>query len=286
MRYLRIQDGKNIKMTYRLIIIYCILWIAIGCENRIVPVQSEIVAASDFRVLTYNIHHANPPSKPNVIDIDAIANVIKQQQPDLIALQEVDVYTNRSGKTLNETSEIARLAGLPYYFFGKAIDYQGGEYGVAILSKYPLSSMANYPLPTAAGSGGELRTLATAIISLPGNKTIVFASTHLDAQTSETNRLLQIQKITDILNPQTIPVILAGDFNAIPGSNTINILDGNFTRSCISSCGFTISAISPTKTIDFIAYRPSDKFTVTSHKVIEEKYASDHLPVLVVFKIN
>lgn len=144
----------------------------------------------------------------------------------------------------------------------------------------------NNALPTAAGTGGELRTLATAVISLPGNKKIVFGATHLDAQTSEQNKLLQIQEIADILNPQTIPVIAAGDFNAIPGSNTINILDGNFTRNCITGCGFTIPATNANKTIDFIADRPAAKFTVTSHTVIDKKYASDHLPVLAVLKIK
>ena len=49
-------------------------------------------------ILTYNIHHANPPSKPGLIDVDAIAAVIVKLRPDVVALQEVDVYTNRSGK--------------------------------------------------------------------------------------------------------------------------------------------------------------------------------------------
>lgn len=279
---------------YKLIIIVFSLWIITGCSkssNHAVnppppPPPTPFDTSYDLRVLTYNIHHANPPSTTTIINVDSAANIIKRQQPDLVALQEVDVNTTRSGNTLNQASEISRLAGLPYYFFGKAIDYQGGEYGVAILSKYPMSSMINYPLPTAAGSGGELRTLATAVISLPGNKTVVFASTHLDAQASETNRMLQIQKITDILTPKTIPVILAGDFNAAPGSNTINILDASFKRTCITGCGFTISAINPTRTIDFIVYRPADKFTITSHIVIDEKYASDHLPVLAVLKIK
>ncbi|MFN2440183.1 MAG: hypothetical protein ABR503_13355 [Chitinophagaceae bacterium] len=51
-----------------------------------------------LHILSYNIHHANPLSRPGIIDLQAIAQVIKQQTPDLVALQEVDVYTNRSGK--------------------------------------------------------------------------------------------------------------------------------------------------------------------------------------------
>lgn len=280
---------------FKLICIGFCLWIFMGCSKNSPlccdplpppPQPTPLDTTYNIRVMTYNIHHANPPSSTNIINVDSAANIIKRQQPDLVALQEVDVNTTRSGTTLNQASEIARLAGLPYYFFGKAIDYQGGQYGVAILSKFPMSSMINYPLPTAAGSGGELRTLATAVIALPGNKSVVFASTHLDAQTAETNRVLQIQKITEILTQKTIPVILAGDFNAVPGSNTINILDASFTRSCISACGFTIPTNNPNKTIDFIAFRPADKFTVISHNVIDEKYASDHLPVLAVLRIK
>jgi endonuclease/exonuclease/phosphatase family metal-dependent hydrolase len=236
-----------------------------------------------LRVLTYNIHHANPPSTTGTIDINAIANVIKQQSPDLVALQEIDVNTTRSGPTLNQAAELGRLTGLKYYF-AKAINYGGGEYGVAILSKYTIESTKNTPLPTAAGSNGEPRTLATAVITLPDSKKIVFASTHLDAQSPDTNRVLQVNKIVEILQQEQNPVIIGGDFNATPGSKVINALDAAFTRSCITGCGFTIPINNPTKTIDFIGYKPATKFEVTEHRVIDEKYASDHLPVLAVLQ--
>jgi endonuclease/exonuclease/phosphatase family metal-dependent hydrolase len=171
-------------------------------------------------------------------------------------------------------------------YFAKAIDYGGGEYGVAILSKFQMEGMKNNPLPTAAGTGGEPRTLASAIITLsPGNK-IVFACTHLDAQRSDTNRLLQAQKVVDILKRETLPVILAGDFNAAPSTPTIDIFDSYFTRSCITDCGFTIPVVNPTKTIDFIVYSPKERFKVTQHKVIAETYASDHRPVIAVLELQ
>src|SRR5690606_7643924 len=85
------------------------------------------------RVMSYNIHHAAPPSKPGVIDLDAIAAVIHAQQPDLVALQEVDVFTGRSGP-FNQAEELGKRTGMSAHFF-KAIDHDGGEYGLAILSK-------------------------------------------------------------------------------------------------------------------------------------------------------
>ncbi|TDH28669.1 endonuclease [Segetibacter sp. 3557_3] len=261
-----------------------------GCTRKLAQTGSSAGTntnwSNELHVLCYNIHHASPPSKPGVIDLDAIAKVIRQSSPDIVALQEVDVNTNRSGKTSNQAEDLARLSGMPHYYFAKAINYDGGEYGVAILSRLPLSNMKNTPLPTAAGTNGEPRTLATAEVTLPNRSKFVFACTHLDAQRSDTNRLLQVQKIGEVLKQEKLTVVIAGDFNAVAGGEVINILDQSFTRSCIQNCGFTIPVINPTKTIDFVAYKPSTAFTIVKHQVIDEKYASDHLPVEVVLQLK
>jgi len=55
-----------------------------------------------LKVMSYNIHHGNPPSQPNTINTDTIGSLIAKYQPDLVALQEVDVHTTRSGKELDE----------------------------------------------------------------------------------------------------------------------------------------------------------------------------------------
>ncbi|WP_299758664.1 endonuclease/exonuclease/phosphatase family protein [uncultured Pontibacter sp.] len=238
--------------------------------------KEEIVAS--VKVMAYNIHHCNPPSKPNIIDVAAIVDVIRAEKPDLLALQEVDVDTERSG-AVNQAQEIANQLQMRY-FFAKAIDYRGGEYGVAILSKYPLSETTAHQLPTKAGSGGEPRVLATAKVELPDGRFIRFGSTHLDAQSDPTNRQLQIEKISDIASKETLPFIIAGDFNATPGSVEINALDAIFKRSC-KVCAPTIPATNPTKAIDFIAYaHPATKLSTISHKVVNEPYASDHRPVV------
>lgn len=236
-----------------------------------------------LRVMAYNIHHANPPSKPDVIDIEAIAKAIKDQNPDLVALQEVDVNTLRSGK-FNQAEEIAKRLGMTF-FFAKAIDHGGGDYGVAILSKYPMSETKISRLPTEVSTKGEPRVLATAKITLPGGRLIRFGSTHLDAQREPVNRELQIKEINRITADEKLPFIIAGDFNAVPGSTVINLLDQSFTRSC-QQCEFTIPVIKPNKTIDFIAFTPKSKFSVLSTTVIPERYASDHLPVLGVLQLQ
>lgn len=255
----------------------------LGCGHKTIP-SSESGKNGSIAILTYNIHHANPPSKPGTIDVEAIANVIKQQKADVVALQEVDVRTTRSGTSLNEAEEIARLSGMTGFFFAKAIDYAGGEYGVAILSKFPIENMKNTPLPTDEATKGEHRTLATATIVLPGNRKFLFACMHLDAQGSDVNRQLQIKKILKVLKAETLPVVLAGDLNAMPTSDVIKQLDSYLVRSCTVDCPFTIPETNPNRTIDYIAFAPASKFTVISHAVVDEQYASDHRPVKAILR--
>lgn len=256
--------------------------LAVSCSKAINPMTDTSNAAA-LRVMAYNIHHANPPSRPDYIDLDAIANTIKAQNPDLVALQEVDVNTERSGK-FNQAEEIAKKLNMHFYF-GKAIDHQGGDYGVAILSKYPLSETQVHRLPSKPETKGEPRVLATAKITLPNGSVIRFGSTHLDAQKAPVNRQMQIEEIGKIATTEQLPFIIAGDFNATPDSEVIAGLDKHFTRTC-QNCAPTIPVINPNKTIDFIAYKhPQNKISVVSHQVVNEQYASDHLPVVAVLKL-
>ena len=277
--------------TINLLILMSVLLLG-GCAKRTVssagtePTDPPPVAFDGkLRVLSYNIHHANPPSKAGVIDLQAVAGVIKAQEPHLVALQEVDVYTARSGKTLHQAEELGRLTGMKAYF-AKAINYDGGEYGVAILSKFPLEGAQGTPLPTAEGTDGEPRIMMSALVTLPGGKKIRFASTHLDAQRGDTNRVLQMGRILELLKGETLPVVIAGDFNADPSSRVVGMLDSDFTRTCTTGCGFTIPVPVPTKTIDYIAYKSAGAFSVVEHAVVDERYASDHLPVLAVLNVK
>jgi endonuclease/exonuclease/phosphatase family metal-dependent hydrolase len=236
-----------------------------------------------LNVLSYNIHHCNPPGAGTLIDVDTIAGVIRKLNPDLVALQEVDVRTKRSGG-VDQAALLGEKTGMKAYFF-KAIDHDGGEYGVGILTKLPVSGFKQYKLPTVAESKGEPRILATITIKGRDGKDLIFACTHLDAQSNPQNRLLQIREISTILKENSLPVIIAGDLNAATGSEVINIFDETFTRTC-SACAYTIPVKNPNKTIDFIGYKPADRFEVEKHEVINETYASDHLPVSVILKLK
>jgi len=232
-------------------------------------------AQRTLKVLTYNIHHANPPSKPGVIDVNAVAKVISESGADLVALQEIDVHTLRCGKDLDEAAELAKLSGLKFYYFAKSRDWEGGDYGLAILSKFPILHSETLPLPL---EDGEHRSLGAIIIEPVPGKKILFADTHLDLKPS--NRVLQVKAIKDYFAKQDLPAILCGDFNSTPDSETICSLDQMFQRSSIAS-GLTFPMDKPDREIDFVMVRPGEKFSVKNHVVIPEQYASDHRPVSV-----
>jgi len=233
-----------------------------------------------IKVMTYNIHHCNPPSAGDKIDLDAIAKVIRKENPDFVALQEVDVNTERSGKGMNQAKELAKRTGMNY-FFSKAIDHQGGDYGVAVLSRFPILDSTRFILPVDPVIKGETRTIAAITVEISKGKKIVFASTHLDLK--EQNRLTQAELIVKHFESSQWPVIIGGDFNAVPESKVIQYLDQNYTRSC-KTCAFTIPVSKPDRAIDFVFYKNDDKVQSLSTSVIDEQYASDHLPVVVELK--
>lgn len=267
-------------MKKNLILIVCLYFLSSCATQR--NKQSEHVV---LRVMSYNMHHANPPSKSKegLIDVEAIAKVIRLQHPDIVALQEVDVNTNRSGK-INQAVLLAKMLKMNFYF-AKAIDHDGGDYGVAILSRYPIADLKTFTLPKNSDPKAEQRVLAMATVKVSKNLSIRFAATHLDAQRSEENRIKQVSEINRLVEAEQLPFVIAGDLNATAGSETIRIFDESFTRTC-NACGFTIPVINPNKTIDYIGFKKSNRFKVLSTEVVSEKYASDHLPVVAVLKCN
>ena len=252
------------------------------------PMDSDKQKTGCLRIMTYNMRIANPPAKPGVTDLPAIAQVINLIRPDLVALQEVDVFTKRSGLNSDQPKELAELTGMNY-FFAKAIDRSGGSYGVAILSRFPITDTLNISLPVIPGTHAELRNAALTVVKISEKQKIVFISTHLD-HLKDSNRILQSKVLLQKINSfSQYPIILAGDFNTDISSKNdevAEIFKKDYSVIC-SECPFSFSAASPWTTIDFILLnkRAGKLFNVLSYKSIDEKYASDHLPIIAELKI-
>ncbi len=264
------------RISFFLFLIALLPSLAIACTFE-APAKTKRIT-----VMTYNIHHCNPPSAGAKIDMEAIARVINKEKPDLVALQEVDVNTERSGKGLHQARELARLTGMHAYF-SKAIDHQGGDYGVAVLSKFPIVDSSRIILPVDPAIGGEIRTLATITVDAGRGQKLIFACTHLDLK--EANRLTQADLILKHLEGSTLPVILGGDFNALADSKVVRQLEQRFTRSC-QDCKPTIPVEKPNRAIDFIMFSNDGRVKPLSTRVIDEQYASDHLPVVAELQVK
>ena len=239
---------------------------------------ASAAASPTLRVMSYNVHHCSPPSRPGVIDIPAIVRTIEAQHPDVVMLQEIDVHTGRSGAGSHQARELAEQLHMHAYF-GRAIPHDGGAYGVALHAHYPLQDTIVHRLPTQAGTNGEPRILAAATIKLPTGQKVRLGCTHLDAQRTDQNRQLQAAELVRLAGAESLPFVLAGDFNAEPESPVVQQVDTLFKRTC-QPCLPTIPVVTPTKAIDFITYAPQARFQVKSHQVVAETYASDHRPVV------
>jgi endonuclease/exonuclease/phosphatase family metal-dependent hydrolase len=224
-----------------------------------------------FRVFCWNIHHG--VGNDGRLDLPRIAKVIREANPDIVALQEVDKQCTRSGKT-DQTAELAKLTGMTG-IFGKAMPYQGGEYGQAILSRHPIRHSKVHPLP----GGKEPRIAFEALVEIGGSPVRV-VSVHLDV--ADGPRLEQATRLRQILENRATPLVLCGDFNDTPDSPTLAIFGPPWKPVPPDGPGFTIPAEKPTRRIDyFFTKSTTPKGPV---HVFQEPIASDHLPLMADFE--
>ncbi len=230
--------------------------------------------------MTFNILHG--ATTMGDFDLDAIARVILEADPDLVALQEVDFQTNRAKKydLVTELAIRTNLAPL----FGKAMDFDGGEYGEGILSKTTFLQTRNVALPFSPGN--EPRAALEVITVLESGDTIAFIGTHLDHLRDETDRLAQVKKINEAFRWNRYPSILAGDLNAVPESQPIKILEEHWTPAYYhDQAAPTFPSSAPEKKIDYIMFNPEARWKVLETKVIQDSIASDHCAYLVTFQL-
>jgi endonuclease/exonuclease/phosphatase family metal-dependent hydrolase len=241
---------------------------------------SQPAAPVRLRVLTYNIHHGE--GADGKFDLGRIAKLINSLEPDLVAVQEVDVKTRRSSG-VDQAAELARLTRL-HPFFARIIDYEGGPYGLMILSRHEPLKRASHPIPYHPNE--EPRVLAEVRVRLVGGgPEVAFFNTHLDYR-AEAIRVKQVERIAQVMADVRPPlVILAGDLNAEPTSPPMRrLLQG--WRDATPADALTYPSDKPVKKIDYVLYRPSPRLKLVESRVIEEPVASDHRPVLAVFEVE
>ena len=255
----------------------------------------------EIRVMTWNVHHGE--GLDGRIDLQRIAREIAAQECDLVALQELDRGTRRSGGE-DQLAVLARHTGM-HAAFGKAIDYQGGAYGVGVLSRWPI--VANHVEELHASRGREPRAALTVRVDVPDHGPLWLACTHLDHGASAADRIAQaralVERVRRTREPgratpggtrprrtsgnstaaARAPDVLAGDLNDVPDSATLAVLE----EVWIDPYGArdpTWPAAEPRRRLDHVLVRHDGGIEPVALRVVPTM-ASDHRPVVATLRL-
>jgi len=246
-----------------------------GCQSA--PKQDT---PKTFRVMTYNIHHG--AGMDGKVDLQRIADLIKREQADIVALQEVDKGVERTARR-DCPAELAALTGMSCVFSNN-FHFQGGEYGNAVLTRFPIKRWTNrhYKLV----HSDEQRGLLQVVLNVRGRE-LVFLDTHVDYRGDDTERLLNVADLLEAIQPyRGRPMILCGDLNDTPDSRTHQKITQEFLDAWMvagAGDGLTIPVPKPNKRIDYI-WLSRDAPIEALKLWVPESEASDHLPVVGEFR--
>ncbi|MEU2599286.1 endonuclease/exonuclease/phosphatase family protein [Streptomyces hirsutus] len=246
--------------------------------------------AVPLRVATYNIHAG--AGEDGVFDLDRTARALRDLDADVVGLQEVDVHWGDRSDFVDEARALAGKLGMRV-FFAPIYDLdpaaEGGErrqYGVAVLSRYPVTEAENHeitrlstrtPDPVPAPMPG----FAEVTVNVRGAQVHV-CSTHLDHRADPSVREAQVADMLDVLAADRGPKILVGDFNAEATAPELASLWQRL-RDADPGGGGTYPAVDPVKRIDLVAVSPD--ITVAGAEAVATE-ASDHRPVVTDLRIR
>jgi endonuclease/exonuclease/phosphatase family metal-dependent hydrolase len=257
---------KNNNWINLFLLIISIFGTSSGCG-----LKQEKELLPELTIMSYNVR--NCVGMDGVTDYQRVADIILNSNADVVALQELDSATQRSGGVV-VLDELARLTGM-FGVYGPAIDYQGGKYGVGMLVNQRPLSWETHPLP----GREEMR----AMLAVELDNCIV-CCTHFSLTAED--RLESVSIIEEIVTGFEKPVFLAGDINDLPDSDVLKRM--GLTWNILNDPEkFTHRSDKPEKCIDYIFGLTNEKygFKVMDRVVGEEPVASDHLPLWVKVKI-
>lgn len=217
------------------------------------------------RIMSYNVHNCD--GTDNVFDYKRIANIINRVEPDVISLQELDSVTTRN-KGVFSLKELSELTDM-HYVYARAINFQGGAYGIGLLSKEKPIKYYTVPLPG--------REEGRVLLIVEFDK-YVCCAVHLSL--TEADQKTSVSIIQNTLKNLSKPVFLAGDMNSVYTSETQAAMRETF-KTLSNHKRNTYPSNEAKECIDYIyAYNDNQHlFSVIQNQVLDEKIASDHLPL-------
>lgn len=237
-----------------------------------------------LRVMTYNIHRCI--SMDGKISPARIAKVIAHYDPDIVCLQEIDVGRVRTG-SVDQAHVIAQELEM-HYHFSPALQVEEEMYGNAILSRYPMRLVHAASLPSIPNRPGlETRGALWVVINVEGQD-IQLLNTHFGLREQE--KTLQANALTGkewLAHPDCrAPVIICGDFNALPRSRVCRKIRRRFLDAQLTLDDHrpqrTFYGRFPVGRIDHVFVSPDIKVRgIEVPRTALTRIASDHLPLIV-----
>ena len=238
--------------------------------------------------MTYNIQSGRNLRRE--LDTAFAAEIIRSVQPDFVTLNEVRCRTQDVGD-VNQADDVARQCGY-YPLFGRAIDYDGGEYGNALLTRLPLKAHEVVHIPDPVSRDGddvqrhqgqgfyEHRIILRAVLEAEGRSLTVLCS-HFGLNHSE--QVNAVQTALEIAQKEENPVLLMGDFNLPPDAPELVPLLERFADTCAEEKGIlTWPADEPRVKIDYILYAGGLKCLGVRSMATTN---SDHRPLIAQFEV-
>jgi endonuclease/exonuclease/phosphatase family metal-dependent hydrolase len=244
-----------------------------------------------MRILTYNIHRCEGTDRK--VDVGRVAAVIAAETPDIVALQEVDVGRRRTGG-VDQAHDIARRLGMRSRFH-PAMSVEQELYGEAILTALPERLIKAGALPGYARVPGlEPRGALWIAVDIGGGRELQVITTHLGLAPPE--QRLQAKALTGEgwlgSVPGQDPVILLGDFNAIPGSEVHRTLSTRLSDARTAIAGrkgalASFPSAAPMLSLDhvFISAGVKARRLAVARSPLT-RLASDHLPLMMDFDLE
>ena len=236
--------------------------------------QADLISRESVPVRTVSYNIKRGYGNDDKTDLSRATNVLKNLNPDVVGLQEIDFNARRSGN-VNQAAVMGKELGM-HAAFGPFMDFQGGQYGMAVLTRFPITSVELVKLP----QGNEPRIALAVEVLLPNDQRMMIVNVHFDWVRDDAFRFAQASTLKMYLNNLEIPYILLGDFNDRLGSRTLNLLsEGMVEADKPETDHFTIPSDNPRAEIDFVFVAPEKRWDIKSTRVIDEPVASDHRPV-------
>ncbi|NNC68828.1 MAG: oxidoreductase [Gammaproteobacteria bacterium] len=263
----------------------------IGREEKKLPTITtrNKTKQKTLRIMTYNVHSCI--GMDGKISPERIARVIARYEPDVVALQELDVKKFRTG-TVDQAHQIAKLLQMEFHFH-PAIHIEEERYGDAILTHLPMKLIKADILPKISGSP-TLEPRGAIWVQVEVNGTLIqILNTHLDVRPRPRRTQLEAVLGADWLGHADCKgiKIFCGDLNTFPSSTLYRNITDNFKdtaqKSNKGSPQGTFFTRFPATRIDYIFVNEQTEVLTTRVPNTElTRLASDHLPLFTDIRIN